>query len=156
MGNQIKEKLGQLVKDLLLKMDFEGAVEIDDSQSNLLMVKIQSEEAGLLIGQGGESLTALQHLCRLIFNKKFKDEPAGVSFVMDINNYRANRLELLKEMCLYIANQVIQEKRPKILEPMPSYERRVIHLALKDFKGVKTESQGEGAERRIVIKSAGD
>lgn len=156
MDNQIKENLQQLIKDLLLKMDFEGVVEVDDSQPDLLAAKIQSEEAGLLIGQGGENLAALQHLSRLIFNRKVKDEPAGVNFIIDINNYRSNRLELLKEMCLPLARQVIEEKRPKILEPMSAYERRVIHLALKDFKGVKTESQGEGAERRIVIKPEGE
>lgn len=154
MDNQIKGNLTQLIKDLFLKMDVEGAVEIDDSQPDLLIVKIQSEEAGLLIGQGGENLSALQHLSRLIFNKKSKDEPAGVNFIIDINNYRANRIGLLKEMCLSLAKQVAEEKRPKVLEPMPAYERRIVHIALKDFEGVITESQGEGTERRIVIKPA--
>jgi spoIIIJ-associated protein len=149
MDRQVKENLIQLTEDLLLKMGFEGKVEIDDSQPDLLAVKIQSEEAGFLIGQGGENLFALQHLARAISHKRSKDQP--VNFFIDINNYRTHRIEALKEAALVLAGQVAQERQPKIMEPMSAYERRIIHVALKDFKGVKTESRGEGPERRVVI-----
>jgi spoIIIJ-associated protein len=58
----------------------------------------------------------------------------------------------LKEMAVSAAKQVIDDGHLKILEPMPPYERRIIHLILKDFDGIKTESQGEGQLRRVVIK----
>ena len=74
--------------------------------------------------------------------------------MVDVNNYHAHRLELLKEMVLEIARQVSEEKKPRVLEPMSSYERRIVHLALRGFVGIKTESQGEGMERRIVIGPA--
>jgi spoIIIJ-associated protein len=154
MDNNLKENLKNLIEEIFSKMDFEAKIDVDDSQSGFVMVNIQSDEAGLLIGQGGENLLALQHICRLIANKKLGSEP--LNFIVDVNNYKENRLALLKEMALTLARQVTSEGRPKILEPMPSYERRIIHLALKEFGGVKTESQGEGLLRRVVIKPGSD
>lgn len=147
-----KEILEQAIKELLEKMDFRGDVAVVDGEENLMFANIQSDEAGFLIGQGGENLSAMQHLARAIVNRR--TAPDLVSFVVDVNNYRTNRLELLKEMALELASQAEREQQSKILEPMPPYERRFIHLVLKDFKGIKTESQGEGIDRRIVIKPA--
>lgn len=144
-----KEIIKQTLKEMLEKMDFRANLEISGGDSGLWIVKIQCDEAGFLIGQGGENLAAMQHLARAILNRKAA--PDTVSLVIDVNDYRAHRLELLKEMALKMALQVAREKRPRILEPMSPYERRFIHLALKDFLGVKAESRGEGMERRIVI-----
>lgn len=145
--------LEQTIKEVLEKMDFSGEVMVQDSNGGLV-AKIESDEAGFLIGQGGENLAALQHLLRAIVNHKILGEM--VNFSIDVNNYRANRLELLREMASELASQVQREQRTKILAPMPPYERRFVHLVLKDFPGVKTESQGEGEERRIIIKPAED
>jgi spoIIIJ-associated protein len=150
MDNSLEEILKKIIEDLLSKMDFEAEVEIDSTQSEFLVVNIQSEEAGLLIGQGGENLSALQHIARIFVSKKLSSTP--VNFIVDVNNYKGHRLTLLKEMALTLAKQVIEDGQVKILEPMPPSERRIIHLILKDFEGVKTESQGEGQLRRVVIK----
>jgi spoIIIJ-associated protein len=154
MDNNLKENLKNLIEELFSKMDLEVKIDIDDSQAEFLVVNIQSDEAGLLIGQGGENLLAFQHICRIIANKKLGSEP--LNFIVDVNNYKENRLTLLKEMAISFARQVTSEGRPKILEPMPSYERRIIHMALKEFDGIKTESQGEGQLRRVVIKPGSD
>jgi len=147
-----KEILEKTIKELLEKMDFGGDVAVVEGEEGTMLANIQSDEAGFLIGQGGENLSAMQHLARAITNRR--TAPNLVNFTVDINNYRAHRLDLLKEMALELASQAEREQHAKILEPMPSYERRFIHLVLKDFKGIKTESQGEGMERRIVIKPA--
>lgn len=152
MDSQIKENLTLLIGELLAKMDLAGQILIDDSQPEFLLVKIDSDEAGLLIGQGGENLLALQHLARCLFNKKNTTLP--VSFILDVNDYRAHRLELIRSMALSFARQVVEDQRPRTLEPMSSYERRLVHLTLSKQSGIKTESQGEGEERRIVIKPA--
>lgn len=146
-----KEILEQTIKEMLEKMDFHGEVAVQDSNGGLV-AKVQSDEAGFLIGQGGENLAALQHLARAIVNRR--SAPDLVNFIIDVNDYRANRLELLKEMALDLASLVQREHYSKILEPMPAYERRFVHMVLKDFAGIKTESQGEGEERRIVIRPA--
>jgi spoIIIJ-associated protein len=154
MDSNPEEKLKDLMKELLLKMDFEAEVEVGTSQNEFLTISILSEEAGLLIGQGGENLSAVQHIARIIASKRLGEQP--INFIVDVNNYRGNRISLLKEMALSLARQVSSDNREKILEPMPSYERRIIHLALKDFNGVITESQGEGQLRRVIIKPGSD
>src|SRR4030042_1875162 len=154
MDNNLKEKLKELTEETLLKMDFGAAVEIDASQQECLMVSLQSEEAGLLIGQGGENLLALQHILRVVANKKLGIGP--INFIVDVNNYKGNRISLLKEMALSLARQVTSEGHVKVLEPMSSYERRIIHLALKDIEGGRTESEGGGQSRRGVIRPGSD
>ena len=145
-----RQIIQETIKELLEKMDFEGDVEIEESGQDVLIVKIQSEEAGFLIGQGGENLAAIQQLARAIVNRRLV--PDAVSFIIDVNDYRGHRLELLRETALKLASQARQEYCSKTLEPLPPYERRFIHLVLRDFQGVKTESQGEGDMRRVVIK----
>lgn len=154
MDSNPEEKLKELTEELLSKMDFEAKVEVGESQSEFLTINILSEEAGLLIGQGGENLSAFQHIARIIAGKRLGEQP--ISFIVDVNNYRGSRISLLKEMAFSLARQVSDDGQEKILEPMPSYERRVIHLTLKDFNGVKTESQGEGQLRRVIIKPGSD
>lgn len=151
MEKEIEENLITILNELLEKMDFPSAVEIDKGESDILLVRIESEEASLLIGQGGVNLAALQHLARAIVNKKLT---SPVNFTIDINNYRSHRLVLFEEMARDLAKQVVQENLSMAMEPMSAYERRAVHMALKDFEGVKTESQGEGAERRVIIKPA--
>ncbi|MFH0852073.1 MAG: R3H domain-containing nucleic acid-binding protein [bacterium] len=154
MDNQVKEILKQGVEELLGKIDLSGGVKVEADDDQIAIVKIESSEAGLLIGQGGENLAALQHLARIIVNKKLAGQL--VSFVVDVNDYQANRTQLVREMALSLARQVVEEKTAKVLEPMSPYERRLVHLTLKDFNGVKTESQGEGEFRKVVIKPSDD
>ncbi len=149
-----KEILIQTIKEMLAVMDFNGDAAVEGGNDDLLVAKIKSDEAGFLIGQGGENLSALQQLLRAIVNRKVA--PNLINFIVDVNDYRSNRLNLLKEMAMDLASQVERGRYLKILEPMPAYERRFIHMALKDFKGIKTESQGEGEDRRIVIKPEDD
>jgi spoIIIJ-associated protein len=143
------EIIKQAITDLLKKMDFEAVVDIDISDQNNIIVNIQTEQAGFLIGQAGVNLSALQHLVRILVNKK-SDQP--VQFILDVNDYRKHRLELLKELAKDIAREALSKKVSLILHPMSAYERRIIHLALADEPEINTESTGEEPKRRIVIK----
>lgn len=145
----MKDLLKQTTEELLRAMDFLGEVEIDDRDESLLVVNIQSPEAAYLIGQGGETLRALQQVCRAIVNKKLAQP---LRFFIDVNGYQKNRLELLRAMAKGLAQEALAQKEPRWLAPMNAYERRVIHLALAELSGIKTESEGEGGERRVVIK----
>lgn len=153
MENNNKQKIEKIIVQLLEKMDIRGAVDVQEEEE-FLSVKIDSDEAGLLIGQGGRSLEAFQFLARAIANKDAGEKP--IIFIIDVNDYRKNRLELLKDMVMAIAKDVAMQKRARVLEPMASYERRAIHVALRDFAGIKTESQGEGPERRVIISPASE
>lgn len=145
-----EETIKEAIVDLLNKMDFEGEVEIDASDENNILANIKTEQAGFLIGQSGVNLEALQHLIRMIINKK---NDQLVHFVLDVNNYKKYRIELLKELAGNVAKQVLSEKVAVTLRPMPAYDRRVIHLALADNSQITTESIGDGAERKVIIKS---
>ncbi len=137
------------IKELLEAMKFDGNIAVDNPQSDSVLVNVQTEQAGFLIGQAGANLDALQHIARILVNKK-NEEP--VPFVLDVNNYRKHRIDLLKDLAENMARQALTEKVALTLQPMSAYERRVIHLALVDKPEVSTESVGSDLERRIVIK----
>ena len=144
-------KIKNTIEQLLRAMDFSGEVATDERDENFLRVNIQSDEAAYLIGRSGENLKALQHISRAIINRGLE---TPIHFIIDVNNYQSNRIELLKEIALSLAKEVAQKNEPRWLEPMNAYERRIIHLALADVAGIKTESEGVQNERRIVIRPA--
>ena len=137
------------IKELLEVMKFNGQVVVDEPEIDNILVNIQTEEAGFLIGQDGANLDALQHLSRILVNKKNKE---SIPFVLDVNDYRKHRIELLKDLAKNIAQQALTEKVSLTLQPMSAYERRVIHLALINQSQISTESIGQEPERRIVIR----
>jgi spoIIIJ-associated protein len=141
----IKETVGHLLE----KMDFEGQVLVNKDERDELAVNIQTEEAGFLIGQSGVNLDAFQHLIKVIIGKK-TGQP--IHFIIDINNYRKHRIDLLKELAKDIAKQAMLKRTALVLQPMPSYERRIIHTVLAEYPGINTESVGQEPERRVVVK----
>jgi len=144
-----QSQIKQIMEKLLSVMDFEAVVEIDDQQ-DFLRINIQSSQAAYLIGRSGETLKALQQVGRAAINKQLGET---VKIVIDVNDYQQSRLEALKNAAFSAAKEVVQNKETKRLPPMDAYERRIIHLALANWPGVKTESEGDGEQRRIVIKS---
>ncbi|MCD6284234.1 KH domain-containing protein [bacterium] len=139
----------QTIRELLKIMGFDVEVSIDVSDRDNIIVSIYTEDAGFLIGQGGSNLRALQHIARILIDKKMNQ---SISFILDVNDYRKHRLKLLKKLAEDIASQVMEERVPHILSPMSPYERRIIHLTLSRFPNIKTESIGEEPERKVVIK----
>jgi len=140
----------EIIIDLLKRMNFDGKVDVDISDENNILANIQTEQANFLIGQSGANLDALQHIIRIIINKKSNE---FVHFILDVNNYRKYRIELLKELAENVAKQVLTEKVAVTLRPMTAYDRRIVHLALANNSQIVTESIGNGTERKITIKS---
>lgn len=134
---------------LLEKMDFEGQVFVEQDEQNNLLVNIRTEEAGFLIGQAGVNLDAFQHLAKVVISKKI-GQP--VQFMLDVNNYRKHRIDLLKEMAKDIAKQALLKRTVLVLHPMPAYERKIIHTILAGYPEINTESVGQEPERRVVVK----
>jgi spoIIIJ-associated protein len=145
-----EETIKETIIDLLNKMNFKGEVEVDASDKNNILANVRTEQAGFLIGQSGVNLEALQHLIRMIINRKSNQL---VYFVLDVNNYKKYRIELLRELAKDVAKQVLSEKVAVTLRPMSAYDRRVIHLALAGDSQITTESVGDGTERKVIIKS---
>lgn len=117
------------------------------------VIEISGDDAGLLIGRKGESLRALQFLVNLIIAQRAGEQSAPV--LLDVEHYKERRTKALQNLALRVAERVTQTGHPISLEPMPPAERRIIHLALANHPAVKTESVGEGNERKVVILPKG-
>jgi spoIIIJ-associated protein len=117
--------------------------------NDVVDLNINLDEPQILIGQGGQTLFEIQRILRMILNKKLQK----IFYLnLDINGYKKQKTEYLKEVAKNMADEVALTKNEKILQPMPSYERRIIHAELAQRTDVATESAGEGQDRHIVIK----
>jgi len=117
-----------------------------------LKVRVEGDHVGTLIGHRGETLDALQLLTGLVVNHHQGENDAGYCRVtLDIGSYRAKREETLKSLALRLASKAKRTGRSVTLEPMNSYERRIIHSALHDYEGVTTYSEGDDPYRYVVI-----
>lgn len=144
-------KIEKIIGEFLDKMGLSGDVSVDDQGSDFLRFNIASPEAGFLIGSAGDNLAAFQQLIRLVVGK---DRVSPARFFIDVNGYQQTKLSSLIEQAKHLAAEVIESQGPRWLAPMNAYERRAVHLALAELGGVKTESEGEGPQRRIVIRPA--
>ncbi len=136
-------KAKRILSGILEQMGMD--VEIRLGEEGLL--NITGTDAGIVIGKYGETLKALEYLLNLIFCEGGPSRPIR----LDSDGYRERREENLKRMALASAREAIRRRRPVTMEPMTSWERRVVHLALKDTPEVDTRSVGDEPQRRVVI-----
>lgn len=141
----------KLIEDILNSMGirYDIVEETEDTLTKNKLFVIKTPESGLLIGDNGETFQALSHLIRRIANK---DLEQAVDFSIDVNNYRSSMIDRLKVKAGILANRARDMKTNVEMEPMSSYERLIIHGALSGQPNIKTESIGEGKDRRLVIK----
>ena len=118
-------------------------------KESTLSIDIKVEDANILIGQNGETLFEIQYLLKSMLKRK---SPDAAYVDLDINNYKKKKTEYLRELARASANDVSLSRRIKILSPMAAYERRIIHLELAAREDVVTESVGQGAGRKVIIK----
>ena len=119
-----------------------------DPESGGPVIDLAGEDSGLLIGRRGQTLQALQFLVTLIVRKRLGDD---VRVVLDVENYRQRRENSLRDMAAKVASRVAQTNRSITLEPMSPADRRIIHTSLSQHPGVRTESAGEGENRKVTI-----
>jgi len=113
-----------------------------------IVFDIEGDELGILIGRRGQTLACLQYIVRLLVSHKVK---ASTLIVIDVNGYKQHRYKSLNNLANRVAEEVEANEKSFELEPMPAYERRIIHIALADHPAVTTESTGMGEARRVVI-----
>ncbi len=118
-----------------------------DSQN--LLINITGENTSVLIGKRGVTLDAIQTLVNFAANKGIEEY---VNIRIDTENYRDARVKSLEKLAKNLALKVKKTKRSATLEPMSSYERRIIHSVLQDDKEVETYSEGQGSYRHVIIK----
>jgi len=142
------EILKQTTEELLQNLEIEGAVVVDTDESGAFRVHVETEETGLLIGFHGRTLESFQMILGMITAKKLgKWERVYVN----VGDYREKREEALMYMAQRAAERALASGRPVELTQLSASERRVIHLTLSGDERVKTESEGEGSERKLII-----
>lgn len=119
---------------------------------------IRAEDGRALIGMHGDTVHALDTLVKKIYEKRNATPEGGGSpmFLIDVNDYRGKQIKDLQAKALMMAERARSFQYDVELSPMSSYERLIIHTTLQDAPNVKTESQGEGRNRRVVIKYAAE
>jgi len=142
------------VRELLQRMGVEASVEGRWGQADApdkiqpLFVDIQGKDLSILIGRRGETLAALQYITRLIVGKELK---RPIAVLIDIEGYRSRREGQLRRLARRVASQAVETARTMKLEPMPAFERRIIHIELRDNPDVDTLSVGERNSRKVTI-----
>ncbi|MEX3711873.1 RNA-binding cell elongation regulator Jag/EloR [Cytobacillus horneckiae] len=109
---------------------------------------LSGEKIALLIGKRGQTLNSLQYLTQLVINR-YSDQ--YINIMLDAENYRQRRVDTLIQLAERLADQAIRTGKNVALEPMPSYERKIIHTALVNNRKIETFSDGNDPHRHIVI-----
>ena len=137
----------EFVEKLLEKMSVTCIVEADETEEEIKLNLIGTDTSSL-IGYRGEVLDSLQFLASVAANKSNEEYKR---IVIDTEDYRSKRIGSLEQLAKNLEQKVIRTKRPTRLEPMNSFERRIIHSTLQDSEEVKTSSEGESPFRFVVI-----
>ena len=120
----------------------------DRDERRYINVDVRGDDLSVLIGRRSETLNAFQYVASLMIGKEAQQ---FVHLLVDVEGYRARREKQLVKMAERMADQVASNGRKQALEPMPSAERRVIHIALRGHPAIYTESAGEEPYRKVVI-----
>ena len=125
------------------------------NENGMLWCMIDTPDSRFMIGREGETLRSLNHLVRKIVEKETGIEEGSNIFV-DINGYQKKRFDNLKNIAHMMAERAKYFKSNIEVDPMPANERRIIHMFLENIPDIKTESEGYGPSRRVVIKYVGN
>ncbi|MCL2684119.1 MAG: Jag N-terminal domain-containing protein [Synergistaceae bacterium] len=120
---------------------------LDDSNT----INLEGIDSAIVIGRHGDTLKAFEFLANLIY----RTDQSSPKIRFDCAGYRARREESLIHLAESVAREVLHRKTPVSLEPMSSWERRIIHLALQDNRDIMTSSEGEEPLRKIVVYPSG-
>ena len=150
---ELEDLAYDLLSQMLQKLDIEAEIELswlDDQEDSdpPLNLNVVGEDLGLLIGRNGETLASIQYLIRLMVNQELH---RWKNIVIDVDGYKQRRAEQLSQLAHRLAEQVVSSGRPTSLEPMPSNERRLVHIALRNHEHVYTASIGEDSRRKVQI-----
>ena len=154
-GADPKDVAAELLQGLLDRMGVKASVQtteyrgvLDEGQDAPLVLNIEGEDLGILIGRRAETLSSIQYLTRLMVNHRLH---RWVNVIVDVEGYRARREEQLARLANRMADRAVSTGKPVMLEAMPPNERRIVHITLRDNPLVTTESVGEGDHRKVTI-----
>ena len=144
INDAIKEFLKEIIENMGLEVSFETT-----TKDERTTIKMYSNNNPIIIGKNGHTLKALEILAK---QKIQNDTGIFYKINLDVSNYKEKIQKSIERLAKTTAREVAKTKIPVALDNMTSYERRIVHNVLTDFKGVKTESEGEEPNRHVVIK----
>ncbi len=149
-----KEKLiEETAEEVLGKMGFETTLTVatsvtENNSKESITLEIESPDSKFIIGKQGATLISLQHILKMLVQSK-SDE--YINFSVDVNGYRQQQDNYIREIAHDMASEAVINGRAITMESMNGYERRLVHLELEKNANVKTESIGEGEDRKVII-----
>ncbi len=148
------DTIQNLIRTLLEKAHFTVSSITVESDDDVQLTKfiVETDTPELLIGKNGDVLRAVNYLVRRLLEEEVGIETKLPNFLIDAGNYHARRIEDIKTKARIVADRARAFKRDVELEPMPAYERLIVHSFLSGMPDIATESVGEGRDRRVVIK----
>ena len=144
--DEAKKNIDDFLKDF--SKNFEDIKYEIKQENEFICVQINGEDSGKLIGYRGDTLNAMQTIISSIASKNINSK---IKVTLDIAEYRKKRERVLEELADKVARSVIRTGKTITLEPMPAYERKIIHSRLQDSERVKTFSKGEEPYRKVVV-----
>jgi len=150
---QVGEEASRFMTGLLDAFGATGTVELVEAGDDL-EIRVHGQELGLLVGPRGTTLQAVQDLARVASQRRLGDHDTRLR--VDIGGYRERRAAALGEFAHRMADEVKASGVARVLEPMSSSDRKVIHDTLSDVEGIATRSEGDDPHRRVVIAPAND
>ncbi|AKG53625.1 RNA-binding protein Jag [Dehalogenimonas sp. WBC-2] len=155
-ANDAVAVITEVVQNLLDHMDLDAGVEYlpdamvteESGNESGMVFDVLGDDLGLLIGRHGQTLSNFQYLVRILVAQRIGEY---LPIVVDVNGYRQRRFKALEVLARRTAEQVRIKRMPFSLEPMPAFERRIVHLVLANDPAVTTQSVGIGEERKVVV-----
>lgn len=148
----VKEFIFDYLGDYFTGIDLDIEVAIEEKNDGFI-INLNADNNAVLIGKMGKTLSAFNTVVRAAVNAQFKKR---VDVLIDVNHYKDDRYSKLRSMGKRIAKQVQRSHVNVELDPMPNDERKIIHKVLNECHNIKTESEGEGSARHLVIKYVPD
>lgn len=152
-AQQVGDEARKFIDELVAAFAFRGTTELIEDGDDL-EVRVHGENLGLLVGPRGTTLQAVQDLARVASQRRLGDHDTRLR--VDIGGYRQRRKEALDRFASQMADEVKQSGVARVLEPMSSADRKIVHDALSEVDGIGTRSEGDDPYRRVVITPAND
>lgn len=146
------KKIKSNLEDILVKMHIDSKVTYETEKDNIInlnLTDISENDTGIVIGSKGETLNAIQYILSLLTNKHTNKY---YRVTLNVANYRDRRKKSIEINAQKVAYKVLKTKKSIALRPMNSYERRIVHYALQNYKGIETVSTGKFPNRKVVVK----
>lgn len=153
MSIESQERLARdFVSEVVARFGIEATTSARRTEDDGIVISVDGDNLGLLVGPKGATVEALQELTRTVVQRHTSEHTSRI--VVDVGGYRERRTAALRQFAREVANDVLSSGEPEALDPMPPSDRKVVHDAVNELEGVETTSEGIEPRRYVVIRPA--